>query len=126
MADGDEAATGAVPAGAGGRAPLDLRRGDDQVADFSAQAVNQFSERWAEVVRPLTIGIFLLLAAVITLPFLLLLTDIEQTKLTAALDWAKTVLAPVVGFASAAVGYYYGTRQSSDGSKGASQSDDEG
>ncbi|MCR4340757.1 MAG: hypothetical protein NUW01_12825 [Gemmatimonadaceae bacterium] len=80
-----------------------------------------YSARWAEVVRPLTRFIFTLLAAVLLVPFLFVFVG-EAGIRTAAFDWAKTILAPVVGFASAAIGYYYGTRSASEGSP--SRSDD--
>ena len=68
------------------------------------------SRAWAEVVRPFTFFIFSLLAAVILLPFLFAFIDDSEAR-DIAYDWAKTILAPIVGFASAAIGYYYGTRQ---------------
>ena len=44
------------------------------------------------------------------MPFLFVfINDAESRNI--AYDWAKTILAPIVGFASAAIGYYYGTRQ---------------
>jgi hypothetical protein len=71
--------------------------------------VSQYSETWAEVVRPLTIALFTILAAVLLIPFLFVFVADPHVR-TAAMDWAKTILAPTVGFASAAIGYYYGTR----------------
>ncbi|HYU35794.1 MAG TPA: hypothetical protein VEW48_26855 [Thermoanaerobaculia bacterium] len=98
-----------------------------------------YSLDWAKVVKPVTWALLALLAAVMLLPFVLISTaspevkvvppagtpPSEFAKLTAAaveaasvartkdmLDWAKTVLPSVVGFASAMVGYYFGTRAS--------------
>ncbi len=39
-------------------------------------------------------------------------------RMRAALDWAKTILPSAVGFGSAIVGYYFGTRSSSPSSVG--------
>jgi len=68
-----------------------------------------YSRAWADVVRPLTRGIFTLLGAVLLIPFLFAFVGDTAVR-NAMYDWAKTILAPIVGFASAAVGYYYGTR----------------
>ena len=88
---------------------LDLRkvRRADRV---HAEEISPYSETWANVVKPFTRAIFTLLAAVFLIPFLFVFVDEAGIRNT-ALDWAKTILAPIVGFASAAVGYYYGTRQ---------------
>jgi hypothetical protein len=94
---------------------LDLRGDGKQQQQVKFSPVDQYSERWAAIVRPLTLGIFLLLAAVVVGPFLLLFAGLGSPALDKGLDWAKTVLAPIVGFASAAVGYYYGTRQIGSG-----------
>ena len=50
-----------------------------------------------------------LIAAVMLLPFLIIVLA-EKEKAGNAIDWAKTVLPPVVGFGGALVGYYFGTR----------------
>ena len=91
---------------------IDIRR-PEEVDEFKLQSteVPTYSRAWARVVRPFTFFIFWLLAAVILFPFLFVfITDSEIRD--HAYDWAKTILAPIVGFASAAIGYYYGTRQS--------------
>lgn len=100
-------------------ADLDLRNKskDDQFQ------LSPYSERWAEVVKPLTQVLFLLLAAVLLIPFLFVFVD-DRSVQAAALDWAKTILAPVVGFASAAIGYYYGTRASGSNDGGTPPEDD--
>ncbi len=90
--------------------PLDIRSG---TTDGKAESVHlaPYSEGWAKVVWPLTRFLFGLLAAVLLVPFLFAILGDKDTR-DAAFDWSKTILAPVVGFASAAVGYYYGTRSS--------------
>jgi hypothetical protein len=64
-----------------------------------------------------------LLAAVLLLPFLFVFVGDAAVRI-AAFDWAKTILAPVVGFASAAIGYYYGTRSVSEGTIEISEADE--
>ena len=64
---------------------------------------------WAEIVKPVTKAILQILAAVILLPFFFSL--LPEAKMQLAIDWAKTALAPMVGFAGAVVGYYFGSRQ---------------
>lgn len=108
----------------------------------SLDRADPYSLEWAKVVKPITWTLLALLAAVMLLPFALISisspavrvvppagtqpAQIEAARrLTAAaveaasvartkdmLDWAKTVLPSVVGFASAMVGYYFGTRPS--------------
>ena len=96
-----------------------------------------YSIAWAKIVWPITRAILLLVSAVMLLPFVFLVWLDPQVKIevpagtppdqvaaavrTVAeaqiaqqrenmLDWAKTVLPSVVGFASAMIGYYFGTR----------------
>ena len=97
------------PVGESSGQDLDIttRQAGDEI---EAAEVPIYSRLWAEVVRPFTFFIFILLAAVILIPFLFVFVDDVQARNT-VYDWSKTILAPVVGFASAAVGYYYGTRQ---------------
>lgn len=80
--------------------------------EIEAAEVPIYSRMWAELVRPLSYCIFALLTAVILIPMLFVFIEDEDTRRT-AYDWSKTILAPVVGFFSAAVGYYYGVRQAS-------------
>ena len=91
---------------------LDLRK-VGRADRVSAKEISPYSETWANVVEPFTRAIFTLLAAVFLIPFLFVFVD-EAGARNTALDWAKTILAPIVGFASAAVGYYYGTRQAKE------------
>ena len=108
MSNGDNLSSD-EPDGVTAPQPVDItrRQGGD---DIEAAEVPIYSRLWAEVVKPFTFFIFALLAAVILLPFLLVFVEDASARDT-AYDWSKTILAPVVGFASAAVGYYYGTRQ---------------
>ena len=106
-----------------------------------------YSLNWAlKVVRPISMFVLSLLAVVMLLPFLELVllaptgvkieslpagTTPEQAQaaITAAaqgalaqrskdlLDWAKTILPSVVGFGSAMIGYYFGTRSTEGGSR---------
>jgi hypothetical protein len=92
------------------RPPIDLTRAPTGEA-IQVSPIHFYSAAWAGIVWPITRGILVLVAAVFLVPFLFVF--LEETKMDAAFDWAKTVLAPAVGFASAAIGYYYGTRQES-------------
>ena len=118
----------------------------------SLDRADPYSLEWAKVVKPITWSLLALLAAVMLLPFALISVSSPAVRvvppagtqpaqievagrLTAAaveaasvartkdmLDWAKTVLPSVVGFASAMVGYYFGTRPSQgDPTKGGTQ-----
>lgn len=89
--------------------PLDITQPPPKGERVNVKAVPPYSALWAEVVRPLTRIIFALLALVLLVPFAFVFVADAGTR-TVAFDWAKTILAPIVGFASAAVGYYYGTR----------------
>lgn len=78
--------------------------------------IDQHSEVWAKVAKPFAQFVFLLVGLVIVVPFVLLcVTRVDREAL---LDWAKTVLPPVVGFGSAVVGYYFGTRSSNGAAAG--------
>ena len=48
------------------------------------------------------------------LPFLII-TIVDKDTAASVIDWAKTVLPPVVGFGGALVGYYFGTRGAQSG-----------
>ena len=74
--------------------------------------------RWIALARPATAATFgwyicLLTFSVIMLPFFLVMlvhSGDPAAKLKDMMDWAKTVLPPVIGFASALVGYLFGMR----------------
>lgn len=105
-------------------ATLDLTKTPAKKSErVDVTALPPYSARWAEVVRPLTRFIFTLLAAVLLVPFLFVFVG-EAAIRTAAFDWAKTILAPVVGFASAAIGYYYGTRSATEATPEQSEADE--
>ncbi len=68
--------------------------------------------QWLNQVAPFVYLTFYMTVAVIVLPFLLILAvdSLPPTEvLDALVDWGKTVLPAVVGFASAAVGYLFGS-----------------
>lgn len=94
--------------------PLDLRGPDPtesptQLRTVDLRELPPYSAEWAEIVRPIAVGLLCLIGAVVLVPFLIVVCVSNDTgKLT--LDWAKTVLPPVVGFGGALVGYYFGTR----------------
>ena len=73
-----------------------------------------------KIIRLFGVIIFTLVGLVILLPFAIVLIQVWHCdgscgdKTDKILDWAKTVLAPVVGFGSAVVGYYFGTRSGSN------------
>ncbi len=58
------------------------------------------------------------------LPFFVVMFA-ESDKAEIALDWAKTVLPPVVGFGGAVVGFYFGTRGTQQGPVSDESLDDE-
>ena len=108
-----------------------------------------YSLVWAKVVSPIAKSLLLLLATVMLLPFVFFywLTPgqvrivpppgttpdqvaaavkaaseaVTTRRLEGMLDWAKTILPSVVGFASAMVGYYFGTRAGQTTLSGGSQ-----
>lgn len=103
----------------GGQGPLDITKSSDKGQSVLIQDVPPFTELWAKIARPFAWAVFALNALVIFIPFLLLgrwlsMTNVTEwtARSTAMLDWAKTVLPPVVGFGSAVVGYFFGTRAS--------------
>lgn len=77
------------------------------------QSVGQWSQTWAKVVKPFTWFIFCLLATAMAVPFLLisaLPVGEGVDRLGKIVEWAHTILPPLVGFGGAVVGYYFGTR----------------
>lgn len=73
-----------------------------------------YSPEWARIIWPITRILLSLIAVVMLLPFFVVMFA-ENDKAEIALDWAKTVLPPVVGFGGALVGYYFGTRGTQQG-----------
>jgi hypothetical protein len=72
-----------------------------------------YSEWWAGNVRPVAFFLFILLALVMMVPFVILAAfPPKEGVATQAMDWGKTVLPPLTGFVGAVVGYYFGTRNS--------------
>ena len=71
------------------------------------------SVEWLRAIQPFGWYICLLTFSVIMLPFFLVMlvhSGDPAAKLKDMMDWAKTVLPPVIGFASALVGYLFGMR----------------
>ncbi|HVT60009.1 MAG TPA: hypothetical protein VHR45_16630 [Thermoanaerobaculia bacterium] len=100
---------------------VDLTRGGGTIApaQISGRDIGAHSGEWAKIATPFTWFVFCLIAAVMLVPFLLLvfvwwrvktLSATDSTLLTTTFDWAKTILAPVVGFGGSVIGYYFGTR----------------
>lgn len=130
-----------TPPPSGNQPVLDLRApatpGDVNQVQLiaAAAAIDQHSTGWAEIVRPFTFCFLGILVVAMFLPFLFVWTlprpliklpngstpEIVNAAVRAALDersrtaldWAKTILPSAVGFGSAIVGYYFGTRSSS-------------
>jgi hypothetical protein len=102
-------------------AALDLTKPEGAKGEgVSLQDVPPFTELWAKLVSPFAWMVFTLIALVVVVPFVLLtrwldMTNVAEWKVRsdAMLDWAKTVLPPVIGFGSAVIGYFFGTRSSS-------------
>jgi hypothetical protein len=121
--------------------PLDLTK-SDKSADTALQLVQQYSTKWAEVVKPISWAVMVLLFLLMIIPFVLIWRFSTQVQInipvgtkpdevagifkaataaTAAqnvkdmLDWAKTFLPSLVGFATAMIGYYFGIRSGTSG-----------
>ena len=87
---------------------LDLRKPEEGYG-AEVREIPPYSAEWAKIVKPVALSLLGLIAAVMLLPFLIVVCVQEETG-EQVLDWAKTVLPPVVGFGGALVGYYFGTR----------------
>ena len=90
---------------------LDLRGPAPKKERIELKEAPLYSPEWAKTVKPIALSLLGLIALVILLPFGIVFWAAEE-KVDNALDWAKTVLPPVVGFGGALVGYYFGTRGS--------------
>ena len=93
---------------------LDLTKpsgGEDRV---ELREAPPYSPQWAKIILPIASTLLALIASVMLLPFLIIATVDKETA-ALAIDWAKTVLPPVVGFGGALVGYYFGTRGAQGG-----------
>lgn len=87
--------------------PIDLRQ---PPAREERIEISPYSSEWAKIVKPVTVSLLSLIAAVMLLPFVLVVYVGNGQTGDQIVDWAKTVLPPVVGFGGALVGYYFGTR----------------
>jgi len=107
---------------------LDLRpKNAASVKWEKSDPLHDHSELWAGISKPFAWFVFSLIALVIILPFLIIAADIYAVKtdrLEMTMRWATTVLAPVIGFGSAVVGYYFGTSGAAK-AKGQPEGDDE-
>lgn len=68
-----------------------------------------YSPQWARIAKPIALSFLAIIATVILLPFLIISWG-DKCRTDDVLDWAKSVLPPVVGFGGALVGYYFGSR----------------
>ncbi len=109
-----------------GLGDLDIRSAPDNQTPEVTE-IDQHSPAWAEIVRPITNHLLTLLSAIMLIPFVVIALLAGVGRLTdpidPMLDWAKTILPPLVGFGGAIVGYYFGTRGSGK-SNGASEGAD--
>lgn len=81
-----------------------------------SQKVHDHSKLWANIAKPFAWFIFVLVALVIITPFIIIIisTIVSKTDhMENVMRWSTTVLAPIVGFGSAVIGYYFGTSGSS-------------
>jgi hypothetical protein len=79
---------------------------------LSTDSVNHRSVEWAKQVRMFGLSIIILVFTVVVLPFLFILfkEGVSPQSQTDLLErWSFMILAPVIGLASAVVGYYFGT-----------------
>ena len=88
---------------------IDIRKSDNVFNVLETRELSPYSPQWAKIVRPVGILLMCLIAAVMLLPFFLILW-VSEGKQENILTWGNTVLPPVVGFGGALVGYYFGTR----------------
>ena len=93
----------------GGARPLDLTRPASADARIELEEIPLHSTEWAKTVWPVALILLVLIASVMLVPFVIIVLT-QSDKAETAVDWAKTVLPPVVGFGGALVGYYFGTR----------------
>jgi len=102
--------------------PLNIAEAPAAGQEVPARRIGQYTPQWAKIVRPIARGLLTLLAAVMLLPFLMIAlfggTGVEDEPVKQALDWAKTILPPLIGFGGAIVGYYFGTRGDESGTVG--------
>jgi hypothetical protein len=77
------------------------------VQDVHRAPLDGNSALWAAIAGPFAYIIFGIITLVLVLPFFRFLRQGNEKDL---LDWSKTILAPVIGFGSAVVGYFFGTR----------------
>lgn len=82
---------------------------------FEIEEVSPYSRQWAKTVKPIAQVFLAIIAAVILLPFFIISCG-DTCRADDVLDWAKSVLPPVVGFGGALVGYYFGSRHGQPGS----------
>jgi hypothetical protein len=77
------------------------------------QEIPLHTSDWAKEVRPFALFILSLIASVMIIPFISFFTHYPTGDyMKQELDWAKTILAPVIGFGGAVIGYYFGARSS--------------
>ena len=88
--------------------PIDLRHAEPE-AGFELREASPYSPQWARIVKPIALSLLAIIAAVILLPFFIISWG-EKCRADDVLDWAKSVLPPVVGFGGALIGYYFGSR----------------
>ncbi len=103
---------------------IDIRHSISKDSTFSkedvflerTQEVHDHSELWATIAKPFAWFIFILVAFVIIVPFIIIAVDLIITKndqLENIMRWSSMVLAPIIGFGSGVIGYYFGTNGSS-------------
>lgn len=102
--------------GAGSAGQLNLTIAPTRDAEISVSEREEIppnTRLWAEIARPFSFLVMGLVGATVLLPLVGLyrLPGATVAERTAALlDWSKTILSPVIGFGSAVIGYYFGTR----------------
>lgn len=109
---------------------------------ISVQQLGQYSPEWAAVVKPISWAVMVLLSLLMVIPFVLIWHFSSQVQINVPagtkpedaaaivkavnqasaaesvkemLDWAKTFLPSLVGFATAMIGYYFGIRSGTSG-----------
>jgi len=114
-------------------AALDLTAQPKKPADEAQlSAVDHHSATWAQIAKPFATAIFILVAVVVVLPFAIITANALACgarcgdNIDKMFDWAKTVLAPIVGFGSAVVGYYFGTRGTTTARNSGTETSDPG
>lgn len=98
---------------------IDLRTPSETAPHVSVETteVPKQSPLWAEISKPFSILIFVILLIVIIFPFLsVLMWPSRDLVHKTILDWAKFVITPVIALCASIITYYFGSGNNSKNS----------